>query len=826
MKLALRWLIREWRAGELGILVVALAIAVAAVTTVGFFTDRVRLALGSQANQLLAADLVVIADHPLPQFLRHQAESAGLRTTETLAFPTMAVSGDKMQLIEAKAIDRGYPLRGELVTSARLFGAGDAGPTLPEPGTAWADARLMQLLGLPLGGRVKVGAAELTVTRIIVKEPDRAGDFFNIAPRLMLNRADLARTNLIQEGSRVGYRLLVAGDPKSVASFRRWAEPRLQRAERIEGVEDARPEMRTALERAQRYLGLAALVSAILAAVAVALASRRFVTRHLDSCAMLRCLGASQATISRLYLTQFVVLGFAASALGAALGFAGQAGLAAMLAGRIVATLPAPTWLPVFEGLAVGLLLLLAFGLPPLMHLKRVPTLRVLRRELGNPSGVGWAGYAAALGIVCGLLWYRAGDWLLGAYVIAGLAGVSLVAAAFAWILLEVLRRSRQRARGVWFYGLANVGRRRASSLIQIVAFSLGLMALLLLTLVRGDLMENWRAALPPDAPNRFVINIQPDQVDDVRRFFHVHQLAEADFYPMVRGRLVEINGRRVQGKDYADERTRRLVEREFNLSWADSPRDDYRFVAGAWWRGDDPAPQFSVEQGIAERVGIALGDTLTYDVAGKRVEGKVTSLRKVAWDTMRVNFFVIARAGMLHDAPTSYITAFHLSGNEALLGELAQTFPNLTIIDVSAIMNDIRVTMERVSQAIEFVFLFTLAAGLIVLYAAMVATRDERIHEAAVMRVLGATARQLNRARWIEFVAIGTISGTVAAAGATATAFILATQVLSLPYRFDPWLFIWGALAGAAGIAIAGFAATRGLAHMPPWGVLRRVAT
>lgn len=823
MKLALRWFMREWRAGELGVLLVALGIAVAAVTTVGFFTDRVQLALSTQANQLLAADLVIIADHALPESYRQRAQADGLRIADTTAFPSMATHGDKVQLVEVKAVGAGYPLRGELLSSAETLGAGEVTQHAPAPGTVWVDGRLLQLLDLHIGSQVNVGKAQFTVARVIVKEPDRAGDFFNIAPRLMLNPQDLPRTQLIQEGSRVGYRLLVAGESKQVRQYRQWAESHLARAERIESIEDARPEMRTALERSQRYLGLAALVSVILAAVAVALGSRRFVNRHLDSVAMLRCLGASQNTIAGLYLTQFVLLGLIASVLGAVAGFGGQAALAALLKGRILAELPAPTWSPLLEGLVVGLLLLLAFGLPPLMHLKRVPTLRVLRRELGAPSGAGWASYALGLAVVCGLLWYRAGDPWLGAYVLAGLAGVTAVSAFIAWLMLLLLERVRSRARGVWFYGLANVGRRRASSIAQIVAFSLGLMALLLLTLVRGDLLESWRSALPPDAPNRFVINIQPDQLASVSTFFATNGLGEANFFPMVRGRLTAINGREVRGADYADERTRRLVEREFNLSAADTPRDDYRFTAGHWWRADDRTPQFSVEQGIAERLGLHLGDTLRYDVAGTAVEGRVTSLRKVAWDSMRVNFFVIGQPAMLAGAPTSYITAFRLPpGHEPMLGELARTFPNLTVIDVSAIMNDIRATMERVSQAVEFVFLFTLAAGLVVLYAAVVSTRDERTHEAAVMRVLGASARQLNGARWIEFSVIGGIAGLVAASGAAITAQVLATRVLSLPYSFNPWLFGVGMAVGAAGIAVAGLAATRGISRTPPWGMLR----
>lgn len=825
MKLALRLLARESRAGELTLMFIALVVAVSAVTTVSFFTDRVRQALSTQANQLLAADLVLISDHPIPASFETQAQAAGLSSARTLAFPSMVIQGSRNQLAEVKGVSAGYPLRGELNLSRELFGPIEISHSGPHAGTVWADARLMQALGLKVGEEVELGKKRLTLAAVIAKEPDRAGDFFNIAPRLMLHADDIAATSLLQTGSRVKYRLLIAGEDKSLASYRKWAEPRLARGERIEGVSDARPEIRSALERAGRYLGLAALVSAVLAAVAVALASRQFVSRHLDSCAVLRCLGASQATIFRLYLIQFVILGLAASALGSLIGFGGQAGLAEFMQGRIVNELPNPSVWPLLEGVGVGLLLLLAFGLPPLMHLKRVSTLRVLRRDLGVPKQMGLASYALGAATVAGVLIYRAGDIKLGLYVLAGLIGVVLAGLLMGGVLLRAIAALRGRARGVWFYGLANVGRRRASSLTQILGFALGLMALLLLTLVRGDLLASWQSSLPPDAPNRFVINIQPDQLPGLEQYFRVEKLASPTLYPMVRGRLAAINERPVNAKDYPEDRAQRLVEREFNLSWADQLRADNQITAGSWWRASDPADQFSVEQGIAETLGIKLSDRLTYEIAGTRITGRVTSLRKVDWDTMRVNFFVIGPSALLQAQPATYITSFHLpAGREAVLNDLVRQFPNFTVIDVAAIMSDVRAIMERVSAAVTFVFLFTLLAGLVVLYAAVMATRDERLYEAAVMRTLGAATRQLANAQWIEFATLGALAGVLAATGASASAFILAQQVLHLPFVFNPWVWVVGVVGGAAGITLAGLLATRSVLSTPPLHVLRRV--
>ena len=826
MKLALRLLARESRAGELTLMFVALVVAVAAVTTVSFFTDRVRQALTTQANQLLAADLVLISDHPIAPSFAERARAAGLSTAHTQAFPSMVLHGARNQLAEVKGVSAGYPLRGELSLSRALFGPAQAAQSGPPSGSAWADARLMQALGLQVGQEIELGQARLTLSAVINKEPDRAGDFFNIAPRLMVHGDDIARTGLIQPGSRVGYRLLVAGEARALAGYRTWATTQLARGERIEGVSDARPEIRSALERAGRYLGLAALVSAVLAAVAVALASRQFVSRHLDSCAVLRCLGASQAVILRLYLIQFVILGLAASAIGSLIGFAGQAGLAEFLRGRIVNDLPAPSLWPILEGVSTGLLLLLAFGLPPLMRLKRVSTLRVLRRELGRPEQVGLASYALGAATVAGVLIYRAGEIQLGLYVVAGLVGVILGGLLLGGVLLRAIAALRHRARGVWFYGLANVGRRRASSLTQILGFALGLMALILLTLVRGDLLASWQASLPADAPNRFVINIQPDQLLALAQFFRSEKLDAPALYPMVRGRLVAINDRPVNAQDYADERAQRLVEREFNLSWTDQARTDNRMLAGRWWQPSDPQDQFSVEQGIAERLNIHLHDRLTYEIAGTRVTGRVTSLRKVDWDTMRVNFFVIGTSGLLQAQPATYITSFHLpAGREAVLNDLVRQFPNFTVIDVAAIMGDVRAIMVRVSEAVTFVFLFTLLAGLVVLYAAVMATRDERLYEAAVMRTLGARTKQLANAQWIEFATLGALAGVLAATGASASAYVLAEQVLHLPFAFNPWVWVVGVVGGAAGITLAGLMATRNVLRTPPLSVLRRLS-
>ena len=525
----------------------------------------------------------------------------------------------------------------------------------------------------------------------------------------------------------------------------------------------------------------------------------------------------------RLYLVQFLVLGLAASLLGGLVGWGGQALLAELMRGRIVNELPAPNLWPLLEGTAIGLLLLLAFVLPPLLHLIRVPTLRVLRRELGPARQGVLVTYALSGILVAAILIYRAGAVDIGLYVLGGLLGVALAGSLFAGILLHLLAVMRRHARGVWFYGLANVVRRRAASLTQILGFALGLMALLLLSLVRNDLLASWQSALPANAPNRFLINIQPNQISALQQFFKDENLATPAFYPMVRGRLVAINERPVRAQDYAEQRTQRLVEREFNLSWAEQAREDYQLTAGNWWQPGEPQDQFSVEQGLAKTLNIRIGDRLRYDVAGTPVTGRVTSLRNVAWDGMQVNFFVIASPALLQAQPATYITSFHLPvGREALLNHMLRQFPNFTVIDVAAIIGDLRIIMQRVGDAVTFVFLFTLLAGLMVLFAAVLTTRDERLYEAAVMRTLGAGSRQLATAQFIEFASLGAISGLLAATGASFAAWLLAEQVLHVPFTFNAVIWGVGVFGGMLGITVAGMMATRSVLRVPPLGVLR----
>jgi putative ABC transport system permease protein len=826
LPLALRMLRRNSSAGELRVLLLALVIAVASVTTVGFFADRVQAALDAQANDLLGGDLVMIADQPIPPAFVAQAGADGLAIAQTQTFPSMVGARGAVNLAEIKAATDGFPLRGRLrVTDA--VGAPDreiAGG--PAKGEAWIGSPLATRLGVGVGDTLSVGRARLRVAQIITREPDSVLDYFGIAPRVLMNAADLGATQLVQVGSRITHRLLVSGEPAAVAKFRADAAKMLVRGQRLEGVRDSRSEVRTALERAQRFLGLASLLSVVLASVAVALAARRFSQRQVDSAAMMRCLGASQADIFALHAWQFLLLGVVASLLGSVVGFGAQAVLARWLSAFITVALPLPGPLPALRGAVIGFVLLLGFTLPPLMRLRGASTLRVLRNDLAVAEPLSAAAFLLGLAALAALIVWQAGDVKLGAIAVGGFAAALLVAAAAGYGLILGVSRLRGAAAGPWRYGLANLRRRTGASLVQIIALGLGLMAMLMLTLVRTDLITRWQQSMPPDMPNRFAINIQGDQVAGVRKYFADLGLKSPDLYPMVRGRLTEINAKAVAPKAYEDERTRRLAEREFNLSWADAPRPDNRIVSGRFWEPGTAASELSMEEGIAKSLGVKVGDEIAFDVAGSRFKAQVTSLRKVDWDSFKPNFYVIASPPLLRSYPASWITSFHLpAAREAAVSELVQRFPNVSVIDLSALMAQFQRITDQVSRAVEFVFLFAIASGLVVLFAAIASTQDERVFEGAIMRTLGASRRQLVTVQLAEFLAIGLLAGTVAAAGAVALAMVLSDRVLGVPYEFHWMLPLSGLLIGGLGVAAAGLLGTRRAVSSPPLQSIRALS-
>jgi putative ABC transport system permease protein len=684
----------------------------------------------------------------------------------------------------------------------------------------------LSALRLAPGEQLRLGDAKLSVQRLITLEPDRGTQFINLAPRVMLNLEDLPATGLIQPGSRVTYRLLVAGEPTAVRAFSAWLGQNLDRGQNLESLESGRPEMTRTLERAERFLALVALLAAMIAAVAVAAAARRFSLRHLDSCAMMRCLGLAQRDIFRLFALEFVYVGLIACLAGVAVGYTFHFGLLEVLRSLILTQLPQPSLMPGVQGFVCGLVLLLGFALPPLAQLRHVAPLRVLRKDVGLPNVRALSGYAAGvLGFFALLLW-TSNDLRLGSMTAGGFAGGVVVFAAVAWLILKGLAPLRAMTGQLgltWRFAVAAVQRRPVATVVQLVALAVGLMALLLLTVTRTDLVSGWRQAAPPDAPNRFLINIQPDQTEIIEQRLRAAGIRDVTLYPMVRGRLIENNGRPIGPENYESERAQRLVDREFNLSYTDEAPSHNTIVAGKWFAPD--AHELSMEEGIAQTLGIALGDRLTFDIAGARVEARVGSLRKVQWDSMRANFFVIMPARLLEDKPRSFITAFHLPATQSTLtSSLLRDFPNLTIVDTSAVLRQVQAVLDQVIAAVEFLFLFTLAAGVLVLYSALASSHDERVREAGLLRALGASRRQLSRAQTAEMVCLGALAGLLAASGASAVGWALAKFAFQFDYGFSPWVFIAGITGGIVCALTGGWFGLRHVLRTPPLATLRDV--
>ncbi len=828
-KLAWRQLRRDLASGDIRILLAALVLAVIAVTAVGFVTDRAARALTQEANRLLGGDVVLRSDQPLPPALSDAARRNGLRFSETRDLTSMLRIGsganERLELGAVRALGVGYPLRGEFRIDTG-DGIERAAVGLPAEGSAWLSRAGADRLGARIGDVIALGESHFRIAALVLQEPDASVDYFSVAPKLFVALGDLAGTGLVQEGSRLRYRLAVAGDAPALAHFSSEVKSTNVRGLRVETASDARPEIRSALDRAGRFLGLAALVSVVLAAVAVAMAARRHSERNLQAAAVMRCLGASQRTLVAIHVGELVLLGLLACTIGIALAFLLQWGVGAWLATKLGVVIPPAAWMPAAEGLAVGMLVLLAFGAPPVLALRRVPALRVLRRDLDPTEPSAWLVAIAGLGGLAALLWWKAGSAALGFAMLTGIAATLAVLAILAWLLILLLRRVRTRLRGPLRYGLANVSRRAGTSIAQVSALGLGLMALLLLTFVQSNLLDRWQSTLTTDAPNRFIINVQDDQLTAVSDFIRGNGLEAPELFPMVRARYIARNGEAVRGADYvaAGQRAQSLAEREFNLSTTNALQPDNKIVAGTFWPVAGSAQtEISVEEGFAKSLGWSLGDRIGFDIAGQRLDARITSLRKIEWENFRPNFFVVVSPGVLKGYPASHITALHLPPNKPrFTAELVSRFPNVSVIDVDAVLKQVRSTADQVATVVRVVFWFSFAAGVLVLLAAVSASQDERLHEGAVMRVIGGRGRQLRLAQASEFAALGLLSGVVAALAASVLSGVVATRVFNLPWEPD-WLMaaVGGGLGMAAAVA-AGMWATRGVLKSPPSVILR----
>ena len=818
-RLAMRLLARNWRSGEQRILVAALVIAVAASTAIGFFTDRLGRGMANQSADFLGADLVLESPRPVATDWLHEARTQGLQAIETLEFASVVVGGDELLLSSVKAVQDGFPLRGEMRTAPAPFATDTATNALPRPGEAWVAPRLLTNLGLQVGDTVEVGAHTLNITRVIAFEPGQAGNPFGISPRLLMRMADVPATGVVQPGSRLTYQYLFAGREVDVAGFREWLEPHLGPSHELVGVKEGRRAVGSALERAERFLGLAVLAAIVLAGVAVAMAARRYSERHFDMSAMLRCMGATQQELLGLYLPQLLVIGLLASAIGCILGWLAQYGLLYLLADLLPATPSAPRACPVFAGFATGLVTLAGFALPPVMRLKDVPPLRVLRRDLLPLPSRAWLVYGAALCAIVAVMWRYTDSWPLTLSVLAGGITLAALLALLALLLLMLSRRFNTRVGVAWRFGLNNLWRRRRGSVSQILAFSLTLMAMAVVALVRTDLLTTWQRQLPADVPNHFAINILPDQVEEFGQFMKDAGVVTAQLYPMVRGRLVKINGTAVQKAVTKEERSDNALNRELNLTWTTRLQEDNRILSGRWWRPRDTGkPRVSVESQLAERLEIELGDELGFSIGGQTISARVTSIRYVKWDSFRPNFYMVFPPEVINQFPATYMTSFKLSKEEkSLLREMVGRYPAVTVLEMDRVIEQVGRIFRQVTLAVEYVLVFTLLAGFAVLFAALQASQDDRLYEGALLRALGGSRRQLRAGHLAEFAALGGISGLLAAMGTECLAWVLYSEVLHLEHSIHWPVWFFTPVAGALLIGAAGYWGTRAVVERSP---------
>lgn len=863
-RLSWNFLQRDFSAGELHLLLLALILAVSAIATVGFLVDRLNRSLAGQAAQLLGADLVLVSDRPVPPAWTDQAASFGLASAQSIAFASMAMNsagpglaeqarpapqrpgqarGDAAalsggagqpdaaalpltQLVSVMAVSANHPLRGALTLAVGPAGAHEQQGQGPAPGTVWADPVLASRLGLAIGQHLELGNSRFLLAGLIVQDPARGSAFLDFAPRLVMSLQDLPATGLTGPGSRLTYRLLVAGRHTQVADFKAWLQPRLAAGQRLESIESGQPALQSTLKLADRFMALVSLLSALIAAVAIGLAARRFAERHLDGFAVLKVLGIGQSLLARALVLEMLWLAAGGGLLAVLLGWGAHQLLIGLLGSLLPGHLPAPSGWPALQALLVALVLVSGFAAVPVMRLANVTPLRVLRRELGQPGLSAWLVMLAAFLAFAVLMRWQLGETRLAVLAMAGFMVSGLVMVLLAAVLVRLSARLGPRQAGgpmklALRLALSGWSRRLMLSVTQIVALAIGLMAMLLLTVVHNDLLGSWQDAVPANAPNRFVVNIQPEQAGRFRRFLHESGVADVRLYPAVRARLVAINEQPVDLQRLGGERARRLLDRELNLSYGTTMPAHNQLAAGRWIRPD--AAEISLEAEVMKTLGLSIGDRLGFDVAGQRVEATVVGSRNLQWNSMQVNFFMITSPRVLAAQPQSLITAFYLpDGEEQLVPVLLAAMPNLTVIDTRPIIARIKLIVDQVVQAVQYLFLFTMLAGLVVLYAAMASVRDERAAEVALMRALGASRRQLLSAQLLELSLTGLLAGLLAAAGAAGTGWLLASQVFRLPYQPDGWLLLVGAGTGTAFVILAAGWRLWRLIGTPPLRALR----
>jgi putative ABC transport system permease protein len=817
------WLLRrERRSGEWRVLLLALIIGVGSVSTTGFLGDRIKRALNEQGARFLGADLLVTSPRPIETWPAASIRNSTLRTSRALEFASMVSRGDAFQLATLRAVDAAYPLRGSVRIADRPFVAGVPRPAQPPPGGIYVAPDLLPLLSARVGDRVRIGEAQFTIACVIAEDPGQLGGVFGLAPRVFLRADEVDRTRVLQPGSRVTYLYQFAGPPRPLAAFSTALKPALDSTQRLIGSNEGTETLHGAFTNADRYIQLTALVSLLLSVAAIAIAAHRHALRHYDQAALLRCFGATTAQLRALYAIQLLVLGLLGSVLGVAIGALMQQALALLILPDAASRLPALGLAPVGAAIVSGLLALAGASLPALMRLIRVPPLRVLRRDLPPLPVAAWLSAAVSGSALLLLVAWYAGDARLVGLFVGALAALAGVLALLARLALVAGRGVQKMSHGPLRFGLAQLLRHRFDSTLQLGAFTLALFLVALLALVRSDLVAGWRQQLPPDAPNYFLVNIAPFQQQAVATYLSQHHLKASTLYPMVRGRLTTKNGEPIASTLPPEARDSNSLRRELNLTWTATLPPNNVVLAGHW-HGNHRAAEISVESGMAERLHLALGDTLGFQVGDQTIAARITSLRSVKWDSMQPNFFVIFAPGQLDALPASSIASVYVPpGAAGVLPGFVKTFPGITVLALDKLIANIEAVFAQIIGAIQLLLGFLLAAGMAVVIATLLASLDARQQEAVLLRTLGAQRAYLAKSLWSEFLALGLLAGLLASACAEIAMALIAERLFELPLRLHPWLWLALPLAGALLVGASGWLTTRHITRVPPMQSIR----
>ena len=827
MRQTLTWklLAREWRSGELGILLLALVLAVSVVVGVSSFVTRLQSALLSESARFLAADMVVVSGTPLPAQWLSEARQRGLSTTEGVGFPSMAVADvDHMALVSIKAVSAGYPLRGELQWSAEPYGVLRSDGAIPESGEVWLAPRLFALLDVGLGDEVIVGETSLRVSGAVRSEPDATTAVFGFGPRLLMNTADIKATGVVQPGSRIEYRLLLGGASNAITEFSEWLTPQLGQGQRLDSVEGSQPGIATTLDRAQGFLLLAGSLAVVLAAAAITLASRRFAERHTQYVAILKSLGAQSHEIALLYGRSLFWMGLGGTVMGCAIGW-GLQELFIRLLGALLPVEPgAAGWQPALIGAVTAGVCLVFFAWPPLRRLGQASPLRVLRADIGVADVQRFRDFLLGGLSIIALMWWYSGSAVVTAAVIGGLGVVIGLGFLAARLLLSGGRSIGGFAGSIWRVALAGLQRRGRANALQMVIFAMAIMLMLLLSVVRSSLIGQWQSQLPADAPNHFLLNLAPEERPSLEGFFLDNEIAAETLYPMTRGRVVSVNDAELpQWQELEAEGAPR--QREANFTWSDQVPRGNVLLEGDWWPADSEQPWVSVEEDFAEDLGAKVGDRLAVRVGADTLEVTVRSIRSVDWQSMRPNFFMVFPRAVLERFPGMYMTSFRLLPEQKpLLNQLVNVLPTVTVIELDIVIKEMRSVVDQVARALELVLGVILMAGGLVLISGVRSSLDGRLRESALLRAVGARRGLVLGALWIEFLVLGGLAGGLASAGAEVAAWGLQTQVFEMTWAPTPLMWWLGPLAGAVIVGALGVWSCRRVVSVPPIVLLREV--